>query len=146
MADWWYSLKLNAIEILISERHYHGWWVVNTLRPNKMDAVFQTTFSNAFSWIKISLKIVPKGPINNIPTLVQIMAWHKPGDKPLSEPMVVSFLRHICITRSQWVNARSQGIITHWHNWTSITHMIFHIYHVHGTNSTNNASDYKCTI
>ena len=35
---------------------------------------------------KISMKFVPKGPINNIPALVQIMAWRRPGDKPLSEP------------------------------------------------------------
>ena len=41
--------------------------------------------------IKISLKFVPKGPVNNIPTLVQIMAWHRPGGKPLSEPMLVCF-------------------------------------------------------
>ena len=27
--------------------------------------------------IKISLKFVPKGPINNIPALVQITAWHR---------------------------------------------------------------------
>ena len=31
--------------------------------------------------IKISL-FVPKGPINNIPALVQIMAWRRSGDKP----------------------------------------------------------------
>ena len=37
--------------------------------------------------IKISLKFVFKGPIDNIPALVQIMAWRRPGDKPLSEPM-----------------------------------------------------------
>ena len=53
--------------------------------------------------IKISLKFVPKGPINNIPALVQIMAWHRSGDKPLSEPMMVSLLTHICVTRPQWV-------------------------------------------
>ena len=35
---------------------------------------------------KISLKFVPKGPINNNPALVQVMAWRRPGDKPLSEP------------------------------------------------------------
>ena len=39
--------------------------------------------------IKISLKFVPKGPINNIPSLVQITAWRRPGDKPLSELMIV---------------------------------------------------------
>ena len=56
-------------------------------------------------WIllKISLKFVPKGPINNIPSLVQIMAWGRAGDKPLSEPTMVSLLTHICVTRPQWV-------------------------------------------
>ena len=39
--------------------------------------------------IKISLKFVPKGPIDNNPELIQIMAWRQPGDKPLSEPMMV---------------------------------------------------------
>ena len=64
-----------------------------------MDAISQTTFSNAFFnediWIpiKISLKFVPKGPINHIPALVQIMAWRRSDDNPLYEPMIVS-LRH----------------------------------------------------
>ena len=48
--------------------------------------------------IKISLKVVPRGPINNIPALVQIMAWRRPGDKPLSEPMLYqltdAYMRH----------------------------------------------------
>ena len=56
--------------------------------------------------IKISLKFVPKGPINNIPALVQIMAWRRPGDKPLSEPMMVRLPTHICVTRPQWVKMR----------------------------------------
>ena len=43
---------------------------------------------NIYISIKISLKFVPEGPINNIPALVQIMARHQPGDKPLSEPMM----------------------------------------------------------
>ena len=38
--------------------------------------------------IAISPKFVPKGPISNIPALVQIMAWHRIGDKPLSEPVM----------------------------------------------------------
>ena len=42
--------------------------------------------------IKISLNFVPKGPSNDIPALVQIMAWCRLGDKPLSEPMMVSLL------------------------------------------------------
>ena len=34
---------------------------------------------------------------------MQIIAWRPPGDKPLSEPMMVSLLMHICVTRPQWV-------------------------------------------
>ena len=41
--------------------------------------------------IRISLKYVRKGPIANIPALVQIMAWRRIGDKPLCEPMLVEF-------------------------------------------------------
>ena len=73
---------------------------------DKMDDILQT-FSNAFSWLKIlnkiSLKFVPKGPINNFPALVQIMAWRCPGDKPLSELMMLSLPMHICVTGLQWV-------------------------------------------
>ena len=47
---------------------------------------------------------VPKCPIDNIPSLVQIMAWRRPGNKPLSEPMFVRLPTHICVTRPQWVN------------------------------------------
>ena len=43
------------------------------------------------------------GQINNTPALVQIMAWHRPGDKPLSETMMVRLPTHICDTRCQWV-------------------------------------------
>ena len=52
------------------------------------------------------MKFVPRvqGPIYNIPALVQIMAWRRPGDKPLSEPMMDSLPTHICVTRPQWVN------------------------------------------
>ena len=53
--------------------------------------------------IKILLRFVPNGPINNIPAFVQIMAWRRPSDKPLSEPMMIISLTHICVTRPQWV-------------------------------------------
>ena len=45
--------------------------------------------------------------MNNIPALFQIMAWRRPGDTPLSEPMLVSLLTHICVTQPQWVNSSS---------------------------------------
>ena len=76
---------------------------------DQIDAMSQTIFSHAFSRMKMNefrLKFhwfVPKGPINNIPALVQIMAWRRSGDKPLSEPVMVSLPTHICATRPQWV-------------------------------------------
>ena len=73
---------------------------------DKMDAddILKCIFLNENAWIPImiSLKFVPKDPINNIPALVQIMAWCRPGDKPLSEVMMISLLMHICVTRPQW--------------------------------------------
>ena len=55
-----------------------------------MAAILQTTFSNAFSWMKIAVffKYVCNDPIDNNPALVQMMAWRQTGDKPLSEQMV----------------------------------------------------------
>ena len=69
------------------------------------DDTVRCIFLNENVWIliKISLNFVPKGRINNIPALVQIMAWCRRGDKPLSEPMMISLLTHICVTRPQWV-------------------------------------------
>ena len=87
------------------------WSGLNTLRPRQngghfADDTFIRIFLNENVRISIwiSLKFVPKGPINNIPALVQIMAWCRPGDKPLSEPMMVRLPMHICVTRPQWVN------------------------------------------
>ena len=59
--------------------------------------IFQCIFLTENVWlsIKIELKFVPRGPINNIPALVQIMGWRRPGDKPLFEPMMVSLLTDI---------------------------------------------------
>ena len=42
--------------------------------------------------IRISLKFVPKGEINNRPALVQVMDWCRTGDKPLPEPMLTQFM------------------------------------------------------
>ena len=46
-------------------------------------------------WNHVS-KRGPRGAINNTPTLAEIMEWHRAGDEPLSEPMMVdSWLKHI---------------------------------------------------
>ena len=87
---------------------------LNTLRLRQngrhfADDTFKRIFlnENVRISIKISLKFLPKGPINNNPALVQIMAWRRSGNKPLSEPMMVSLLTHICFSRPQWVNMKT---------------------------------------
>ena len=79
--------------------------IINTMRPRQNgghfpDNIFKWAFLNENVWIsvKISLKFVPKGPFHNIPALIQIMAMCWPGDRPLSEPMMVSLLMYICFT------------------------------------------------
>ena len=101
----------NGICTLATKSLLCKYWNINTSRPRQngrhfADDIFKCIFlnENVSISIKISLKFVPKGPINNIPALVQIMAWRRPGDKPLSEPMVVNLPTHICVTRPQWVN------------------------------------------
>ena len=70
----------------------------NALRPRQnvrhfADDPFKRIFLNETISIKISLNFVPKGPINDIPALVQI-----------SEPVMVCLLTHICVTWPQWFN------------------------------------------
>ena len=87
------SFRLNALRPRQNDRHFP-------------DDIFRCIFLNGNIWISlnISLKFVPKDPINNIPVMVLIMARRRQGDKPLYEPIMVSLLTHICATRSQWAN------------------------------------------
>ena len=69
--------------------------ILNTLRPRQNGRLFaDDTFKRLFLnendriSIKISLKIVPKGLINNIPALVRMIAW---------------------LPRSQMINPEKQG-------------------------------------
>ena len=116
--------------IVVLEDHLNRWWWTPIHRRiyaspgfrestycgrDKMDAISQTTFSRTFPWMKMfefRLKFHwSKGRINNIPALVQIMAWRRSGDKPLSEPMMCGTPTHICVTRPQWVNSHFQNKI-----------------------------------
>ena len=101
-----YSVVRNLIFLTLPSMRYN----FNSLRLRQngrrfADDTYKRIFlnENVRIAIKISLKFVPKGPINKIPALFQIMAWRIPGDKPLSEAMVVSLLTHKCVTRPQWV-------------------------------------------
>ena len=93
----------------LSKQCIHTKSFFNSLRPRQNGRhfadMFKCIFLNENVWIlvEISLTFVPKGSIKNIPSLVQIMAWRRPGDKPLSEAMMVNLPTHICVSRPQWV-------------------------------------------
>ena len=91
---------------------------INTLRPrqngrNFPDDIFKciSLNENASISINISPKSVPNSQNNNTPALVQIMAWRQPGDKPLSEQMMVRLQMHLCVTQPQWVNNTGRVLI-----------------------------------
>ena len=58
-----------------------------------MTAILQTTYLNAFIEenviviVQISPKFFPRGSIENKSSLVQVIAWSGPGNKPLPEPI-----------------------------------------------------------
>ena len=57
------------------------------------DDIFKCIFLNQNYRIpiQISLKFVPRSPIDNTPAMVEVMAWRRIGDKPLHEPMLAQF-------------------------------------------------------
>ena len=57
--------------------------------------IYLTQITRVF--IKILPNFVPKGPIENMSLLVQVMAWHRKGGKsPLPEPMMIHF-KDVCV-------------------------------------------------
>ena len=106
------KLQCGSISLFLKVRCTITQPLFNTLRPRQNgrhfpDDIFKCIFLNESVWISIniSLMFVLGGPINDIPALLQVMAWCRPGDKPLSEPMMVRLPTHICVTRPQWVKA-----------------------------------------
>ena len=83
-------------------------WPLTHWGRDKMAAFryFQMYFLELFS-----LKFVPRVPIDNKPTLVHVMVWHRPGDKPLSGTIMISLLNiyaslslNELIVRYEWNN------------------------------------------
>ena len=107
----------------LSNHHWFKYWL-NTLRPRQNGCHLISRHHFEIDFLELEymnfdwnfIEICSRGPVNNISALVPIMAWCWPGSKPLSEPMMVSLLMHICVTLPQWVNAEQVKTI----NWTSI--------------------------
>ena len=122
---YWYPL--NSLRLLYWYPPPHSGQVtalhlINSSPPGQngcqfADNSFKRIFTNEkfFISIRIWLKFVPKGPIDNKPALVQVMAWRLTGDKPLPEPMLTQF------TDAYMWGERS---------WRSGTHMVVWIVHL----------------
>ena len=71
--------------------------------------------------IWISMKFVPRCPIDNITAFVQLMAWRRPGDKPITEPMLTHFIDAYMGHSGRWVKNHAHSFAMfcvgffHWH-------------------------------
>ena len=108
------TYQLNFLCVLAVLRHTTLWQLLypllshlNSLRPRRneqhfADDIFNCLFLNENVWIpiKISLKIVPMGPIDNIPSLVQIMAWRRRSasvSESLHTDVDIAIYTYICM-------------------------------------------------
>ena len=83
-----YSLQINSFPPWQNDCHF-------------VDDIIECIFTNEKFriLIQISLKFVPKGPINRKSALVQVMAWQWAGDKPLHDQCWPSSPMHVCSIR-----------------------------------------------
>ena len=121
-----HSRHIRNPQFYVSGKRHINKQNINTSRPRSngchfADESFKCIFLNENVWIsvRISLKLVPNGPIYRIPALVDIMTWRGQGNKPLSESIMVRFLTHICVIRPQWVNNAS------WHDLKQVKGLIY---------------------
>ena len=105
---------LRLLDFMRRNENMFHMYEVNSLRQRQNschfpDNIIKCIFLNENVGISLKnlVKFVQKIQINNIPSLVKTMAWRRPGDKPLSEPMMINLLMHICVTLPQWVNFSS---------------------------------------
>ena len=94
--------------------------IIHNALPYKWPVSFLSFFFILYSYLNCTCLCANKYYIY---ILVQIMAWRRPGDKPLSEPMLVSLLTHIYVTRSQWVNQIPVEIMTSMSNHIPLFYM-----------------------
>ena len=90
--------------VMYNTHQYTFWWLCRLISPlDKMAAMFaDDIYKCAFMneklciLIRISLKFVPKSSIDNKSALVQVMAGHRKGDKPVSKSMLTQLkLTHV---------------------------------------------------
>ena len=89
------------------------------------DDIFKCIFVNENDWIsiKISLKFIPKSPIDNKSVLDQVMAWRRQAPSHYLNQCWPSFLTHICGTRGRWVKSWWPAkTMQHHRTWSTLSH------------------------
>ena len=85
----------------------HMWAPYGPGQKGHFKGAFELHFLEFNLWYfhsNLIFKFVFEGPTDSESVLVQVMAWCRPGDKPLSESMV-NWMTHICVTRPRTVNS-----------------------------------------
>ena len=84
-------MKMQSTLLIVNHRLTHP--SLDKMAAVLADGIFKCIFLNENDriQIQISLKFIPRSPIDNKPTLVQVMAWRRIGDWPLPELMMTQF-------------------------------------------------------
>ena len=96
---------------------------------NNMAYLLQMAFSFAFSskktfyaLIKILLKFVAEGPIDNKSSIIQVMGSCQTGNKPLLNQWWLSFMKPHGITKPQWAQIK---VVIHQMHCSGLNKLIF---------------------
>ena len=109
LGSWWLEVyrittkHMVRLRAYVNNLSYHmiaiGKWQFHTLRPRQSGRFLRRHFQMHFLQWRVSISIEMSLNFfigsSNIPALVQIMGRRRPGDKPLSEPIMVSLVTHI---------------------------------------------------
>ena len=81
-------------------------WSLNSVKmcvfiPGNCTSIMLTHWGWDKFWNEHSRKYTSQGLIDSMAALVEVEAWCRRGDKPLSETLMVCFT---AVTRAQWVN------------------------------------------
>ena len=104
-----HPLNILLFVLIITTPFWFSWWPldryithgyrVNSSPPRQDDRHFADGISKCifmnerFCMLnQISLIFVPKGPVDNTPALVPVMAWHRTGDRPLPDSIMTRFI------------------------------------------------------
>ena len=121
LGSWWLEVyrmttkHMVRLRAYVNNLSYHiiaiGKWQFHTLKPRQSGRhfsgdIFRCIFFNEELEFQLRCQCNLFIGSINIPALVRAMGRRRPGDKPLSEPIMVSLVTHICVTWPPLVKKR----------------------------------------